>query len=319
MNSTWLVELRKKLSLKQCPSCRRFFVSGKWKNSSFEIQAERIISRHLRTNPQAKKLEIQFDILKGRTPVALVQASAEIDGEPHAQKMRCGIHLLNQTCPNCARRSRHHYDGVVQLRANGRRLTEDEKNEARQIAGRLAGTREATCLWEEETRGGLDFYISPARTVRQIAKHMRELGATLSESTQYKGQDRQTGKALFKLSIICRLHDYEVGDIIKLNNKFYTIVRIGTKTQVADQFGKKSYPNLTSAELATKKEDLKTAQVLSRDSQKNKIHIMTEDYKTRELELPKCKTGATARYFLQNNKPIVFWNYTNHYKAADSK
>ena len=77
---------------------------------------------------------------------------------------------------------------------------------------------------EEELRDGIDFYVTSQKFVQTIGSGLtRRFAGDLKVTSSLHTRDWKTSKDLYRVDVVFRLGDFNVGDILKINHKFVLV------------------------------------------------------------------------------------------------
>ncbi|NTV00475.1 MAG: NMD protein affecting ribosome stability and mRNA decay, partial [Methanoregulaceae archaeon] len=146
-------------------------------------------------------------------------------GEPVEENCRVEILWVKEQCSRCSRMAGSYYEGIVQVRAEGRRPRTAEIRAAEQIARSIeeglysAGERLSFISEMEETRDGLDIIVGSQRAGKEIAAAIVErLGGHVSSHPKLVGE--KAGKRVYRITYAVRLSPYSRGDIVLVRGKY---------------------------------------------------------------------------------------------------
>ena len=136
-----------------------------------------------------------------------------------------------EQCNRCNRISGSYYEGLVQVRAQDRKLLPHESLLAQQIAtevenGMQAGGDRLSYISEmEETREGLDITIGSQQIGLAISQAVvQRLGGRYSTHPKLIGE--KAGKKLFRITYSVRLPRYIRGDVVRIGRGYGQIMQI---------------------------------------------------------------------------------------------
>ena len=165
---------------------------------------------------------------------AIVTGTAQ--GVPFEVRAPVTVHIQRSTCTRCGRRSGGYYECILQLRAEGRSIEADERDQAGAIIERhlldmrARGDLDSFLVKAEDVRGGWDFYLGTVHAGRIIAKALQaNLGASLKETATLVTRDK-TGADVYRVTIAVKLPPARIGGFVGLDDRFYVVAAIGPKT-----------------------------------------------------------------------------------------
>ncbi|MFU1781294.1 60S ribosomal export protein NMD3 [Haloarcula japonica] len=146
--------------------------------------------------------------------------SGVIRGTPVTEEVTVPVRISRQTCKRCGKIAGGSFASIVQVRADGRVPTDDERERAEEIAQEYVAAREETGdrnAFITETKSvddGLDMKISTNQMGLGIAKRITaQLGGSYSDSRRLISED-EDGQELYRMTYAVRLPRYRQGEII---------------------------------------------------------------------------------------------------------
>jgi len=142
------------------------------------------------------------------------------------------VRLQMVQCPRCSRYMSNYYEATLQVRAMNRPLTEEEKEELdrfvrKEVEKRLKKDRMAFISKFIPKKEGLDYQIGSMGGARNIASSIKaKYGGKIKETAKLVGVDKNSGKNLYRITIVVRIPEYKVGDIVEYRDKVYKVVSI---------------------------------------------------------------------------------------------
>ena len=182
------------------------------------------------------------------------------------------IRLKGATCPACSRFNGNYYEAIIQIRATGRAMREDEKRRARELIWRrigdaAEGDRNIFLAKDKDVHGGIDFYISHAGTAKSSARELSaEFDGEMTESRKLSG--RRNGEDFYRFTYLVRIPEFGKGDFVRYKGGYFMVASSsgkGWKLRSLEggmnvKIRKNDIKNLS---LAGRKEDARDAIVLS--------------------------------------------------------
>ncbi|MDI9633970.1 MAG: 60S ribosomal export protein NMD3 [Methanolinea sp.] len=143
----------------------------------------------------------------------------------------CGVEVewKKEQCDRCSLISGNYYEGIVQLRATGRKPAPREIKEARRIASETLGEMVASgerlafiTKWDEH-RDGLDITVGSQRLGREIAHAITQsLGGKYSAHPKLVGE--KAGRQLFRVTYLVRLPRFSPGDVLTVRGRHVEVI-----------------------------------------------------------------------------------------------
>ncbi|WP_456369035.1 60S ribosomal export protein NMD3 [Thermococcus sp.] len=139
----------------------------------------------------------------------------------HDERKRVTVYVRQTVCPRCQKFLGGYFEAILQVRAEGRPLSREERKEIEKLVeGKVdeimrkdrMGFIQDTIEKEE----GLDFYMGSTSAARKLAQAIRErFGGKISEAYELVGMDRQTSREIYRTSVSIRIPKFRKGDIVR--------------------------------------------------------------------------------------------------------
>jgi nonsense-mediated mRNA decay protein 3 len=211
-----------------CPTCGSRKECGVWTDSTAEKEeiARELVRRavHIAPGVVSPILGIRIHDQSVNRSLAEVTFEGTLFGERVNAEARVEILWQKEQCDRCNRISGSYYEGIVQVRATGRKPRPHEIRSAAQIAQEIeencysAGERLSFISDTDETKDGLDITVGSQRIGLAIATAIVErLGGRFSTHPKLVGE--RAGKRLYRVTYSVRLPHYGRGDIIEVNGR----------------------------------------------------------------------------------------------------
>jgi len=160
----------------------------------------------------------------------------ELQRELHDERKRVTVYVRQTVCPRCQKFLGGYFEAILQVRAEGRSLTEDE----RKAIGKLVEEKVDEIMQKDrmgfiqdtiEKEEGLDFYMGSTSSARKLAQAIKErFGGTISEAYELVGLDRQTSREVYRTSVSVRIPKFRKGDIVAdRKGNVYEVERVDGK------------------------------------------------------------------------------------------
>ncbi|WP_456366262.1 60S ribosomal export protein NMD3 [Thermococcus sp.] len=144
----------------------------------------------------------------------------ELQRELHDETKRVTVYVRQTVCPRCQKFLGGYFEAILQVRAEGRPLNEEE----RKAIGELVEEKVDEIMRRDrmgfiqdtiEKEEGLDFYMGSTSSARKLAQAIKErFGGTISEAYELVGTDRQTSREVYRTSVSVRIPKFRRGDIV---------------------------------------------------------------------------------------------------------
>ncbi len=228
-----LIEVSTPLSILACKKCGSVKVPGGWKKLSFETfdideQAERqmetVLEQEIKLLVPGVSLEFEEEKKLDRVTHLIVFASGKSHESlpTHEEKYPVEMRFSYGTCDTCGMMSGGYYEAILQIRADGREVTAQEKKELTQKVTEMTISRyksddKAFVTMVDDNKYGIDFYIGSEHLVKEIADEFEsQYIAERKENYKLVGEDK-TGKQKFRITILLRLPRFSAGDFVLIN------------------------------------------------------------------------------------------------------
>jgi len=211
-----------------CPTCGSRKEIGVWTDSTADKEdiAREIVRRAVHITPDvvSPDLKIKIHDKSVNRSFADVTLEGTLFGEPVNAACQVEILWQKEQCDRCNRISGSYYEGIVQVRATGRKPRPHEIRIAARIAQEIeegcytAGERLSFISDTKETRDGLDITVGSQRIGQEIAAAIvQRLGGRFSTHPKLVGE--RAGKRLYRITYSVRLPRFGRGDIIEVNGR----------------------------------------------------------------------------------------------------
>ena len=230
-----LIEVSTPLSILACKRCGSVKVPGGWKKLSIDTrdpdeQAERqmeiILEQEIKLLAPGVSIEFEEEKKLDRVTNIVVYASGQShESLPiHEENYNVEMRFSYGTCDTCGKMSGGYYEAILQIRADGREITTQEKEELTQKVTEMTIMRyrsddKAFVTMIDDNKYGIDYYIGSEHLIKEIADEF-ERQYVLERKENYKlvGEDK-TGKQKFRITILLRLPRFSVGDFVLINEQ----------------------------------------------------------------------------------------------------
>ena len=223
----------------KCQQCNALLKSGTWVDNEREreeLEYEAVVeSISFYKDVQDPEVAISLVENSSNRTFATVDLSCTLYDVVCADTARIEILWHYEACTRCIRQFGNYYEGVVQLRAEGRKATPAEQDEARKIAIATEkamnddGDRLAFIANMEDTREGLDITIGSKAIGEQISRDIvKKMGGRYSYHPTLIGE--KEGKRLYRVTYSVRLMKFPRGSIIKLKQTYGEVISGEGKT-----------------------------------------------------------------------------------------
>jgi nonsense-mediated mRNA decay protein 3 len=238
-----LIEVSTPLTLLACKKCGSVKLPDGWRkigddDDRFEyvadFQIELLLERSIKILGKDVQLSLEDERKLDRVTHTIVTAFGRSHESlaPHEEKYNVEVRFRYGTCETCGMMSGGYYEAILQIRADGRPLTEDEKTALIQTVTEVTVARyksddKAFITNTIEDKYGIDFYIGSENLCKYLADEF-EMQYLAERKDNYKlvGEDK-TGKRKYRITILIRLPRFTVGDFVKIDNNPCEIIAMG--------------------------------------------------------------------------------------------
>jgi nonsense-mediated mRNA decay protein 3 len=229
---TWL-SCDPRVTITLCPGCGSRREAGVWADCSAprdEIAYD-AARRAVHIAPEIRDRTVDL-VIRAQSPNRSL-AECRVSGLLFDQKVdgSCQMEIVweKEQCDRCSRISGSYYEGIVQVRAAGRKPRSSEIRAASEIAREVeeasfsSGERLSFISDMEETRDGLDITVGSQRIGQEIASAIvQRLGGRYTTHPKLVGE--RAGKRLYRITYSVRLSAFTKGDIIFVRGRYGEVV-----------------------------------------------------------------------------------------------
>jgi nonsense-mediated mRNA decay protein 3 len=218
-----------------CPSCGAIKQVNTWSDTTRERDE---------LGPDVARSAVHFheDVRKPSIDVSIIdltqnrsRANLVIKGILYKKPVEgsCSVEIIwhKEQCDRCNRISGSYYEGIVQVRAEGRTPSSFETQMAAGIAQQVedllqAGGERLSFISEiTETRDGLDVTVGSQHIGHQISQQIiAQLGGRYTTHPKLVGE--KAGRQLFRITYSVRLPRYQKFDVIVIKGRYLEIERV---------------------------------------------------------------------------------------------
>ncbi|HVN65768.1 MAG TPA: 60S ribosomal export protein NMD3 [Methanomicrobiales archaeon] len=220
-----------------CPTCGSRKAGAAWQDSPVprDELARELAIRAVRLAPEVRETEFRVDLWEkspNRT-IATVRVRAKLFGIHVEDEARVEILWRGETCDRCSRISGGYFEGVVQVRADGRAISPREREVAARIASEVEerllerGARLSfiSRMTEEE---GLDIIVGENAMGEEIAREVTgALGGRYTVHTKLAGE--KDGRRVYRITYSVRLPRLQKGDVIEADGEYLEVRETGKR------------------------------------------------------------------------------------------
>lgn len=170
------------------------------------------------TKKRGTKLNIIADIL--------IRTEFKVDNSTIVKEEEYQLPILVKytICDKCRMASSKYFEGRIQLRNDE---SSEFENAAEYIRNKIEKKKNVFITKEEKVKNGIDFYITSQKFIQVVGNEMaRKFGGELKITSSLHTKERQTSKDVYRVDVLFRLTDFNVGDILEINKKLLLVKNI---------------------------------------------------------------------------------------------
>jgi NMD protein affecting ribosome stability and mRNA decay len=243
-----------KMQLNVCPDCLRFKHGTTWKEGGADISqaatqaAREYLPEKIRLvhhegeawKPEIVDLRVSNAVVsKGRATLDVVVTleGTRPDGKKREVHLSPTAALNQDMCRTCQLRRGGYVACVLQLRAQGRNLEDDELTYVTEQILEMSDLSDSPMAYVADIRDmkeGRDFHLGSTSAGREMAKQIvSQRGGTIRESRKLTGVEKGSGKKLYRFTLLLRLPLLRPGDVTEHMGQLYSVLQTnGFKTTV---------------------------------------------------------------------------------------
>jgi nonsense-mediated mRNA decay protein 3 len=229
-NNHPLIDVSTPLTLLACKKCSSVKLPDGWQKIAGnaiapeeiqDYQIELLLGSMIKTLGKDVTLSIEEEKRLDRVTHIIVTASGKSHESlsPHDEKYSVEIRYRLSTCDTCGMMHGGYYEAILQIRADSRELTDEEKQAISSTVtditvGRYRSDDRAFIVNTIENKYGLDFYIGSENLCKLLADEIEtQYLAERKENYKLIGEDR-TGRRKYRITVLVRLPQFLVGDFV---------------------------------------------------------------------------------------------------------
>ncbi len=215
-----------------CPRCSSYKHKNTWAQEPFDDILKQHIKDAFTISYELKNVAIQTQCNEqDRILQCMVTISGFLEGQQITEQHPLTVRIRRSTCDVCSREAGGYYEAIIQIRAEKRTFPKDElkilRSTVESLVGQLqkSGKRGLFITDFDETRKGLDFFLSEKATAFSIAKKIQEqFGGEFKQSAATAGM--KDSKQMYRMTYLVRIPAYRKGDFFSFDNSFFMIVSL---------------------------------------------------------------------------------------------
>jgi len=233
-NTPWF-ECDRRVKSIQCPSCGALKQVNTWTDTHRERAglASELAKAAVHFNPDVRKpsmvVKVEDNTLNRST--ATIDLKGLLYNTP--VEGRCSVELIwhKEQCDRCNRISGSYYEGIVQVRADGRLPSTFEQQMSAGIAQQVedslqaGGERLSFIVDTNETREGLDITVGSQHIGTLISQGIiAQLGGRFTTHPKLVGE--KNGRQLYRITYSVRLPRFQKQDVVLSHGRYFEVVRV---------------------------------------------------------------------------------------------
>jgi nonsense-mediated mRNA decay protein 3 len=225
----------KRVQSTNCPSCGAIKVVNTWTDSEVERAAlgPEVAKSAVHFHKDVKKPTIEVsirDLTLNRSRATLILHGILFNKSVEGT---CTVEILwhKEQCDRCNRISGSYYEGIVQVRAEGRIPStfeiETSASVAQQIEDNLQAGGERLSFISDMTpiHDGIDITVGSQHIGLMISQGIiAQLGGRYTTHPKLVGE--KNGRQLFRVTYSVRLPRFQKNDVIRIRNRYYEVLRV---------------------------------------------------------------------------------------------
>lgn len=237
------MEVSTPLAVLACKKCGSVKVPGGWKKIAIgEMNAEEladaqmdiILEQEIKLFHKGITLSLEEVKKLDRVTHIIVTATGQSHESipPHDEEHPVEIRFSYGTCDTCGMMSGGYYEAILQMRADGREISDDEKKELTKrvtetTVARYKSDDKAFVTMIDDNKFGIDYYIGSEHLGKELADDFEsQYIAERKENYKLVGEDK-TGKKKYRITILIRLPRFSIGDFLLVSEQPCQVLAMG--------------------------------------------------------------------------------------------
>lgn len=216
----------------RCAQCGAIAFASGWSRADLDIAIPQLLVERVPAKRPFERVAFTH-VAREEDPnnyLVTVKAAGRHEGLEVVQDFHVRLRLKPGLCDVCTKQRSKYYQGILQVRGDGRDLTPKEIRAIRTfVQARVDRGREAHGDFVskvEATHGGLDFYVSTNALGKALARNLGDaFGGTVTTSPKLYGQ--RGGRELYRVTSLVRLGAFQLGDVVRHKGALHEVVKLG--------------------------------------------------------------------------------------------
>lgn len=249
------VEVPEFATFKVCSHCGATQKHDKWVQTGYyddEIIND-AIQKDIKIDPKLEDVEITTEIINNRGTVyeCMLHIYGKVIDEYIEKDYPIEVKVEKSVCPDCSKFYSGYYEAVIQLRADERKLTDEEIQKADEFISneiqRLCKTNKLAYVVERIVlKEGVDYQIGSYNSAHKIAVNLqKQFGGTVKESRKIVGHDKSRSRDLYRTWLSVRIPSFNRGDFIEYEDTPYEVEKIGSHKIIVKNLKKGEEEHIT--------------------------------------------------------------------------
>jgi nonsense-mediated mRNA decay protein 3 len=210
------------LDIERCTSCGSYRFKSGWSRTDRDFALSRLLKETIPVRAPYQRVAFTHVAREedANNLALTVKALGRFEDLETVRDFRVRVRIKPSLCETCQKQKGRYYEGILQVRGDGRELTPKEVRAARTlVAARIdqSGAADEFVSRVEEVHGGLDFYVSTNALGKSLAREIAEtFGGSVGSSPKLFGQ--QQGREVYRVTSLVRLPAFQIGDVVRHKN-----------------------------------------------------------------------------------------------------
>lgn len=289
-----VIQIPNVIELTECSVCGNFRLD-RWKSVDFYDALSHQFFRNALFYEEFELRNFEFEINEDR---CLVKLWGDLRGHALKLEKEAKIRIKRVACEKCSRQSGGYYESIIQIRANKRKIREEEIkfiiDMIKSLLERESDNPRAFVTKIETKREGVDIYLGDKKIGEKISRSVaKSFGAEIKESKKIAG--KRDGKDLYRFTYLIKFPEYLKGDVVEDNGVIAVVSNVEKKKALSIKNGKSI--NLKSPKLIARREDIFESYVVNLDDKTLEV-IDPESYKVITIEKPEMEFSVGDKVYL---------------------
>ncbi|AEM39810.1 NMD3 family protein [Pyrolobus fumarii 1A] len=320
----------KRIDITVCSRCGAYRFEGRWYPPPIDaVDIEDVIREVLKLTLSAafkpnqevesyrvESVEYVRDQYHGDHALATVVARLRSSGEEAKLEYRVRVDVKKQLCPQCFKKAGGAIEAILQVRGEGGKLTEEQREAVEALLARLSPSLREYIVDVVEQREGFDLILVDQGAAKAIASKIRSvLGAKVVESWKLVGR-RSDGRPKKRLTLSVRLPFFTKGTIVEFNGKLYHVEGIKAGFVYIRMVGSRRVHRLTVEDawkLLRRPRFEEEKRVLVAAETPSSIHLQALEGSYEYLELPRRSVSFDPGVVQQGREVLLVRHNGRYY------